>query len=97
MFWKTCFLGKEQVDFQDFAVQFFDQFPSLKGKLPKPDEAPIMSGYVGEIKGKKKERQFSIFLKIVFFFLGSLFGKNSNVASDATERVLQQVRMSKKR
>lgn len=50
LFWKKCFLGKEAVPFREFAVQFFDQFPSLKGKTPKSDEEAIMSGYIGEIK-----------------------------------------------
>lgn len=50
LFWKSCFVGRETVPFREFAAQFFDQFPALRGKLPREDETAVMSGYIGEVK-----------------------------------------------
>lgn len=50
LFWKTCFLGRENVPFDEFAERFFGQFAQLRGKVPRNDETAVMSGYVGEVK-----------------------------------------------
>lgn len=43
-------MGKESVQFREFAVQFFDQFQVLKGRIPREEETAVRSGYIGEIR-----------------------------------------------
>ena len=50
LFWKSCFLGKENVPFAEFADAFFGQFPQLRGQVPREDESAVMSGYVCEVQ-----------------------------------------------
>ena len=50
LFWKSCFLGRENVPFGEFVEHFFGQFAQLRGQVPRDDEAAVMSGYVGEVK-----------------------------------------------